>query len=30
MTMLCCATCGKPGEVVSGRELDVVALEFES
>jgi hydrogenase nickel incorporation protein HypA/HybF len=30
LLMLCCPTCGKPAEeVVSGRELEVFALEME-
>jgi Zn finger protein HypA/HybF involved in hydrogenase expression len=30
MLTLCCPTCGKPAEqVVSGRELEVYALEIE-
>jgi hydrogenase nickel incorporation protein HypA/HybF len=31
MQHLCCSACGTPApEVVSGRELDIVALELES
>ena len=27
---LCCCVCGTPGEIVSGRELQVVAMEINS